>query len=263
MKVLSLGAGVQSSTLLLKACRGELEMPDVAIFVDLGWELPATYDWLDRVLIPESEKAGLDLRIVRPANIREDLIREDGKRIMAPLFVRRPDGKRGQLQHQCSRQLKMKPVMREARKLMGAGSRGQLPPHLFLEVWLGISTDETGRIRGDAPKRTSWRYPLIEAGLSRSDCETWLVDSGFGLAPRSSCVGCPFRAQVSWVELKSKSPEVFADAVEVDRLVRDKWRDRGEVFLHGSLRPLDEAVHDPAPSLFDDFEYECSGMCGV
>ena len=263
MKVLSLGAGVQSSTLLLMACRDEIERPDVAIFVDLGWELPATYEWLNGVLIPEADRAGLELRVVKPADIRSDLIQDDGKRIMAPLFVRRPDGKRGQLQHQCSRQLKMKPVMREARKMMGAGERGVLRADLFLEVWLGISTDETGRIRGDAPTRTAWRYPLCEIGMSRSDCDAWLVDRGFGQPPRSSCVGCPFRSMASWREMRTRMPEVFADAVEVDRLVRDKWRNRGEVFLHSSLQPLDQAITEEPPSLFSDFEFECSGMCGV
>ena len=263
MKVLSLGAGVQSSTLLLMACHGEIERPDVAIFVDLGWEMPETYRWLDDVLRPECDKADLELRVVKPANIREDLIQEDGKRIMAPLHVRRLDGGKGQLQHQCSRQLKMKPVMREARVMMGAGQRGRLRADLFLEVWLGISTDETGRIRGDAPTRTAWRYPLIEVGMTRGDCERWLADRGFGVAPRSSCVGCPFRSQVSWVEMRRKSPEAFEDAVQVDLLVRDKWRNRGDVFLHRSLRPLGEAVEAEPPSLVDDFEFECSGMCGV
>lgn len=263
MKVLSLGAGVQSSTLLLMACRGEIERPDVAIFVDLGWEMPDTYRWLDDVLKPECERAGLDLRIVKPTDIRADLTDKSGKRIMAPLFVRRQDGKRGQLQHQCSRQLKMKPVMREARKIMGAGERGRLPAHMHLEVWLGISTDETGRIRSDAPTRTTWRYPLTELGMSRTDCERWLADNGFGVAPRSSCVGCPFRSNESWREMKARHPETFADAVAVDVRVRNLWARDGELFLHGRMMPLSDAVTDPEPTLFDAFDFECSGMCGV
>lgn len=41
LKILSLGAGVQSTTLLLLAERGELERPDRAIFADTGWEPPS------------------------------------------------------------------------------------------------------------------------------------------------------------------------------------------------------------------------------
>ena len=51
LTVLSLGAGVQSSTLLLMAEAGEIEpRPDAAIFADTGWEPAAVYqhlDWLE------------------------------------------------------------------------------------------------------------------------------------------------------------------------------------------------------------------------
>lgn len=39
LRVLSLGAGVQSTTLALMAAHGEIgPMPDCAIFADTGWE---------------------------------------------------------------------------------------------------------------------------------------------------------------------------------------------------------------------------------
>ena len=58
--VLSLGGGVQSTTLALLALRGELPFPEAAVFADTGWEPPAVYDnlaWLreqlaDRLLGP-------------------------------------------------------------------------------------------------------------------------------------------------------------------------------------------------------------------
>ena len=47
LNVLSLGAGVQSSTLALMAAHGEIEpMPDCAIFADTGDEPKAVYEWL-------------------------------------------------------------------------------------------------------------------------------------------------------------------------------------------------------------------------
>lgn len=53
ISVLSLGAGVQSTTLLLMACHGEFdEQPVEAIFADTGWEPAAVYrhlDWLASV----------------------------------------------------------------------------------------------------------------------------------------------------------------------------------------------------------------------
>lgn len=45
---LSLGAGVQSSTMALMAAKGEITpMPDAAIFADTSAEPQAVYDWLD------------------------------------------------------------------------------------------------------------------------------------------------------------------------------------------------------------------------
>jgi 3'-phosphoadenosine 5'-phosphosulfate sulfotransferase (PAPS reductase)/FAD synthetase len=46
--VISLGAGVQSSTMALMAARGQIEpMPDYAIFADTQAEPKHIYSWLD------------------------------------------------------------------------------------------------------------------------------------------------------------------------------------------------------------------------
>lgn len=44
LRALSLGAGVQSTTMALMAAHGEIQpMPDCAIFADTGWEPKAVY----------------------------------------------------------------------------------------------------------------------------------------------------------------------------------------------------------------------------
>ncbi len=46
--IISLGAGVQSSTMALMAAHGEIEpMPDAAIFADTQNEPQRVYEWLD------------------------------------------------------------------------------------------------------------------------------------------------------------------------------------------------------------------------
>lgn len=47
LRVLSLGAGVQSSTLALMSARGDLPRLDYAVFADTGWEPARVYAWLD------------------------------------------------------------------------------------------------------------------------------------------------------------------------------------------------------------------------
>jgi hypothetical protein len=63
-RVLSLGAGVQSSVLLLMSCRGVLPRLDHAVFADTGWEPAGVYAHLDW-LRGEAEAAGIPLHVVR------------------------------------------------------------------------------------------------------------------------------------------------------------------------------------------------------
>ena len=47
LRILSLGAGVQSSTLALMIEKGEIPMVDAAIFADVGAEPKKVIKWLD------------------------------------------------------------------------------------------------------------------------------------------------------------------------------------------------------------------------
>ena len=73
------------------------------------------------------------------------------------------------------------------------------------------------------------------------------------------------------MSLKTTDPDLYEDAVDLDRRLRDPDDPagstvRGEVFLHSSRRPLDEAVDRAEhlkriqPRLWVD---ECQGVCGV
>jgi 3'-phosphoadenosine 5'-phosphosulfate sulfotransferase (PAPS reductase)/FAD synthetase len=68
-RILSLGAGVQSTTVLLMSCKGVLPKLDMAIFADTGWEPPAVYEhlaWLER----EAALNGIPVHRVSKSNIR-------------------------------------------------------------------------------------------------------------------------------------------------------------------------------------------------
>ena len=69
LRLLSLGAGVQSTTVLLLACEGEIPRFDVALFADTGWEPRAVYANLDR-LAAHAERHGIPVRQVSAGNIR-------------------------------------------------------------------------------------------------------------------------------------------------------------------------------------------------
>lgn len=89
LRVLSLGAGVQSTTLALLAVEGVLPTPDAAIFADTGWEPKAVYEHLAR-LTRVLDAAGIPTHRVRRGNIRDDHLDPGSPFSSMPLFVRVP-----------------------------------------------------------------------------------------------------------------------------------------------------------------------------
>jgi hypothetical protein len=92
------------------------------------------------------------------------------------------------------------------------------------------------------------RYPLLELGMSRKDCQRYLTKVGWDDTAKSACIGCPFHGNARWRELRDNSPAEWADAVEFDRLIRKGGARglplNGEAFLHSSRVPLDIAPID-------------------
>ena len=69
--IISLGAGVQSSTMALMAAKGEITpMPDCAIFADTGWEPKRVYEWLDWL----ETQLPFPVYRVSKGNLRDDIV---------------------------------------------------------------------------------------------------------------------------------------------------------------------------------------------
>lgn len=252
MTALSLGAGVQSTTLALLAVEGVLPKPDVAIFADTGWEPAAVYAHLDRLAVQLAE-AGIELHRVSNGNLRRDAVDPDHRYASIPYFVRNPDGTDGMGRRQCTSEYKLSPIRRKIRELLGAK-----PPEFrsvakgrVCEQWVGFSTDEIGRANrqkdSDGVRYLTTRYPLLDLGMSRKDCERWLGARGW-TTQKSAYIGCPFHGNRQWRALRDGNPVEWADAVEFDAAIR-KGGSRGlplngEAFLHRSRLPLAQATID-------------------
>lgn len=269
LRCLSLGAGVQSTTLALMAARGEIgPMPDCAIFADTGWEPREVYVHLDRL----SAALPFPVYSVTAGNIRADIEAKatNGKprRFAAvPWWTTGKDGRAALGRRQCTKEYKLLPIARKQRDLVGAVPRQRLARGT-VEVWIGISTDEASRMKPAKPKWQRNVWPLIDANMSRADCERWLAAAGWS-APKSACIGCPFHSDAGWRRIKDTDPEAWADAVAVDKMIRDGGASRGmrgQQFAHRSLKPLDEVDLstdiERGQGAFN-FVNECEGMCGV
>jgi len=269
LRVLSLGAGVQSTTLALMAAHGEIgPMPDCAIFADTGWEPRAVREHLAWLMSPNV--LPFPVHIVSAGDIRADLLRAGaGERWASiPAFTR--TAKRGRIEvgiigRQCTKDYKIVPIRRKVRALAGL-TRRRSPDHAIVEQWIGISLDELMRMK---PSFEAWqvnRWPLIEQRMSRHDCLRWLERHDHTIPPKSACVGCPVHSDMPWREIRDHDPEAWGEAVVVDRAIRTGLRGiRGEVYLHRSAVPLDQAdLSTPADrGQLDLWGNECEGMCGV
>lgn len=266
--VLSLGAGTQSSAMALMAAHGDLPRPDYIIFSDTGWEPKYVYEWLEK-LKTELAKFDLEVITVSKGNIYEDTLNslETGERIASmPFFTKnRNTGEKGIIMRQCTSDYKIQPINQKVRELLGYKPRQQVKE--LVHMWKGITTDEVARIKDSTDKWIKFDYPLFEKGMDRLDAINYVRDKMGELPPKSSCVGCPFHNDDMWLEIKQKSPEDWEQAVELDKKIRNHPKFRDELYLHKSCKPLDEVDFQENQvtfgDLFDDFDNECFGMCGL
>jgi hypothetical protein len=120
LRLLSLGAGVQSTTLLLLAAEGALPKLDGAIFADTGWEPAAVYEHLDRLEREVARPAGIPIHRVSTGRIQDDVLDPDKQRSL-PAHTRDPEtGEHGMLNRRCTQTYKLTPIMRHTRLLLGA-----------------------------------------------------------------------------------------------------------------------------------------------
>ncbi|SHY53614.1 Uncharacterised protein [Mycobacteroides abscessus subsp. abscessus] len=238
IRVLSLGAGVQSTVLALMACDGTLPGLDAAVFADTGWEPPAVYEQVDR-LAAELARVDIPLHRVSSGNLRADTLDPAHRFVSVPYFTLAPAGtevpvygvcapcggsgrgpsdepdscsvcggdgrgsivgtrlatateRHGMGRRQCTSEYKLKPIKVKVRELLGYPHPTPVPRDVFAEQWIGFSTDEIHRVRDRLDVNYSRpRYPLLELGMSRKDCQRWLERAGWGHTAKSACRSSP------------------------------------------------------------------------
>jgi len=260
---LSLGAGVQSSALLVLACTDErIPKPDVCIFSDTGDEPRYVIDYLE-VLREFAAPHGVEIEVAQKGVLSEDALGR-GKFVPIPLYTLDQYGTKGILRRQCTREYKITPITKKVRELLGYKPRQRMKHKV--RAMLGISTDEMQRMKASWDKWVTNTYPLIDLGISRSMCYKIMADAGLPEPKKSACVYCPYHDDQYWQWMKDEQPAEFARAVSFDDAIRHKTMKGAEApaFVHNSCVPLSEAVFDvDDPHQVDMFNNECEGMCGV
>ena len=275
----SFGGGGQSTGIALllihhpeKFVEKGLTLPENINFADTGAEPAAVYkhiELMQKLLV----QAGYKFNVCRNVDKDDNFIPIDqGERgpSTVPLFTRTPEGV-GMLRRQCTNEFKIRPLTKAIRESLGYKPKEKVKDSV--KLWLGISCDESQRMRTN---KTTWIdnvYPLIELGLSRPHC-TALGQHYLGYAPpKSACYFCPFTNHERWLSMRQTDPETFDKAVKFDERVRDLptfGKSNYPCFIHSSATPLKSAVLDQPfiPGLFHSsevrgFSQECDGHCGI
>lgn len=266
LRILSLGAGVQSSTLALMIARGEIEPVECAIFADTGDEPTDVYRYLDylKAILPfpvhrvSAGRLSDSSTTVKTAKSGNTYLVS-----MVPAHIARQNASKGMQVRHCTRNHKIDPINRKVREL-AVVPRGCKT--VMAQVLVGISLDEAIRMK---PSQKTWienTWPLVERRITRQQCLDWMDHHGYPRPPRSACVFCPYHSDAEWTRLKTNDPDGFLAAVRYEARLQESYRQAsaldGVPYLHSTLRPLDE-VDFTADRQVDMFGNECEGICGV
>jgi hypothetical protein len=264
LRVLSLGAGVQSTTMALMAAHGEIEPPDLAIFADTGAEPTPVYEHLRWLM--SGNVLPFPVLIVQSGNIIADMT--EGRNTTGHRFVSMPfhgvnaEGGDMMARRQCTEEYKLKPIRAKVRELLGA----KRPRPGACTMLIGISTDEVARMKPSRVRYIVNEHPLIDLRMRRWDCLRWLDRNGYPRPPKSACTICPFRQNSEWRWLQNNDSAGWGQAIDVDHGLRvgkfGRWN--GELYLHRSRVPLAEAdIRSDEDRGQLNWINECEGMCGL
>ncbi len=255
-RVLSLGAGVQSSTMAMMMAHGEIEKADLVVFADTCAEPAAVYKWLGW-LVPRIKMPFVQVMAGEgyTAAIEAACAGKTNRLSTPPLFT----ANGGRIHRQCTWDYKVTPIRREIRRFCKQAVMVR-----------GISFDERHRAKPCTDvKWITHDHPLVDLQISRYDCLRWMNEHGYPLPPRSACVYCPNRCNSEWQKMRNTAPEDFAEACRIDDLIRNKIPGmKEEVFLHRQCVPLRDADltigTDPDQLTFVGNGWaDCDGMCGA
>jgi len=310
LHALNLGAGVQSTTLELMFRQGLIVYDGqpvkltAAAFADTVREPGYVYQHLSWLMLDTTDHPILT---VSKSDIGADLMRGENSThqrfATIPAFTAKVEGhKDGIVRRQCTSEYKIKVLEKLWRRIVGATPGRPVLKSRKLYLYYGISLDEKGRAasiweayhigrprknkdgslslkrNGEpcAARKSTFepRFPLIDMGMTRTDCIAWLKTQNIPHeVRRSACVFCPFHSDAEWLELQRQDLEGWQYAVALDRRLREpgaivnRKLDQ-KLYLHSSCVPLDLVQLDATPKApkavqAEMWQNECAGMCGV
>lgn len=188
-KYLSFGGGVDSTALMLLLLDDCVNFE--AIFVNHGGDMPETYEYVDYL-----RAEGYEITEIKPdvswKGHFSDIYDYFFFHKSIPLVGFRI----------CTDKFKIRPFNKYVKK-----------PCV---VYIGFDALEKKRVRKRPVKGITYEYPLIENGLTRSDCKNLIRKHVLKIPIRSGCYFCPFQTKKEWKKLMVTHPDLFKKAVALE-----------------------------------------------
>lgn len=227
-RVLSLSGGKDSAALAVYL---HDKIPNLEyVFMDTGYELPETYEFLKRM----RALLGIKIKMLKPKRDFDFWLKIFNGCLPAAN------------NRWCTRELKIKPY----EEYIGNSS---------IISYIGLRADEDRLGYVSSKQDIVPMYPFIEDGLCRNDIVQLLEDKELGMPSyyewrsRSGCYFCFFQRRNEWIGLHDNHPELFKKACNYE----DKHSDgRTYTWVEGiSLRELvkNRDKIDPPPSKTNSF----------
>ena len=234
MKILSFGAGMQSTALALMSCQNAtVESPvfplvpvyDDVVFCDLGMEPPWVMKQVEFTR-RACEEAGIHFTVLK-SPLHEDFMQNFGERrtISIPWWTVKEDGHKSRMPRNCTLDYKVNVISKYVRwELLGykKGQRLREEDKKAHEMHMGFSYEEKRRCKESPNPMFINRFPLVDMQLVRADNYAYIRDV-WGLETKASaCTFCPFHRNYFFQYLKENEQEEYRRLIEVDELLRVK-----------------------------------------
>lgn len=266
MKILSCGAGMQSTALALMSCEKAMTSSalypavpiyDAILFCDLGFEPPWVMQQVEFIQ-KACNDAGIFFKILY-SPLYADYMRNFGERraVSIPWWTLGDDGHKSRMPRNCTIDYKVEVISKYVRwHLLGYKKGQQLREEdkKAHEMHMGFGYEEQRRCKVNPNPMFVNRFPLVEMRLTRADNYAYILER-WGLATRASaCTFCPFHKNIFFHYLRENEPREYDRLVEFDHLLRDKTPKPpmdSDLFISRSRK----RIEDLTPEECEDGEY--------
>ena len=262
MKVLSCGAGMQSTALALMSCENKkaqsqgkafpwtlVPVYDAVIFCDLGLEPYWVREQVEFIRYA-CKNAGIPFYVI-DSNLYGDYILKFGRSRVSsiPFWSIDENGKKAKMRRRCTIDYKINLIEKFLRhELLGYKKYQRLKPEDIgaHEMHIGFSYEERKRVSGEEQSKLFVKkYPLIEMKWERANCyqynlEVWSLDT-----KASACCFCPFHKNYFFQFLKEHAQDDYQKIIAFDRMIGKRQKDtliKSKIFISRSRKRVEDLL---------------------